>query len=288
MWMVDGQLISESTAIFTAAGVILFAYRFWNRPSLGRAMWLGAWCGLASLARSEMVLISAFVLLPLVLRTRSVDLRRRLQWLVAGGLCAALVVAPWIGFNRTRFNEPVYLSTNFGRTAAAANCHETYYGDSIGFKSYACLTKTSRQHVTPAMDDSQSDKELRHYARKYISSHQEIKLNFFDHTQGSVVARLVIWTFWLGELLALAGAVALRRRVPRVPLYPLLAFPAVVMIAVAITFAEQRYRALAQPSVVILAAVAIDGLVRRIRRRGTVSEPALATAPAEPAASRPA
>jgi 4-amino-4-deoxy-L-arabinose transferase-like glycosyltransferase len=257
-----------------------------------------------------MVLISAFVLLPLVLRTRSVDLRRRLQWLVAGGLCAALVVAPWIGFNRNRFNEPVYLSTNFGRTAAAANCHETYYGDRIGFKSYACLTKTSRQHVTPAMDDSQSDKELRHYARKYISSHlswfpvvvlarwgrilevyrpfQEIKLNAFDHTQGSVVARLVIWTFWLGELLALAGAVALRRRMPRVPLYPLLAFPAVVMIAVAITFAEQRYRALAQPSVVILAAVAIDGLVRRIRRRGTVSEPALATAPAEPAASRPA
>ncbi len=301
MWMIDGQLMSESTAIFTAAGVILFAYRYWKQPSLRRAMWLGAWCGLATLARSELLLTCVFVLVPAVLIAGRADLRQRLQRLVAGGLCALVVVSPWLIFNRVRFDQPVGLSTNYGRTAAAANCHETYYGRLIGFKSYGCLQKATTEHIPPTMNDVEADPHLRHYALKYASDHldrvpivvlarwgrvlevfepfQEIRLNFLYRSEGYVVALMVIWTFWLGALLAIIGVFVLRRRRPRVPLFPLLAFPATVMIAVTLTFAEQRYRAAAQASVVILAAVALDAFVERIRRRRRDATLPEATAP---------
>ncbi|MBV8950618.1 MAG: glycosyltransferase family 39 protein [Actinobacteria bacterium] len=289
MWMIDGQLLSESMAIFTAAGVILFAYRYWNQPSMRRALWLGVWCGLAALARPELLLVCGFVLLPAVLLKRDLNVGKRLQRAVAGALCALVVISPWLIFNRVRFDQPVYLSTNFGRTAAAANCHETYYGLRIGFKSYDCLARTASAHIPPTMSDAEADPQLRHYARQYAFDHlgrvplvvlarwgrilevfepfQEIRLNFFYETEGYVVALLVIWTFWIGALLAIAGAVVLRRRRPRVPLFPLLAFPAIVMLSVAVTFAEQRYRAPAQPTIVILAAAAVEAFVLRLRRR---------------------
>ena len=54
LWVYDGLLLSETVAMFTVAGVILFAYRYWNHPSIARVAWLGAWCGLAALSRSEL------------------------------------------------------------------------------------------------------------------------------------------------------------------------------------------------------------------------------------------
>jgi hypothetical protein len=75
---------------------------------------------------------------------------------------------------------------------------------------------------------------------------------------------LVSWYVLAG--LAVAGAVVLRRR-HEVPVFPLLVVPAVVLMAVAAIFAQTRYRAPAEPAVVILAAASIDAVLPRRRAR---------------------
>jgi hypothetical protein len=57
--------------------------------------------------------------------------------------------------------------------------------------------------------------------------------------------------------------------------FPLAAFPAIVVFSVALTFAQSRYRAPAEAALAVLAAVAVDALVERaLTRRRAREEPA--------------
>lgn len=294
MWVHDGMLLSETMALFTAAGVLLFAYRFWQKPSIWRGLWLGFWCGAAALARPELVLTVPLLIVPLVLMRAPGAWSRRIGWTAAAVATSALVLAPWVSYNAVRFKEPVLLSTNFGGTLVAANCHGTYYGKWTGFKDYGCA-HTNFQTVLKehpdfqSLDQSQQDPLLRKQAFKYVKSHikrvplvaaarvgrilgvyqpfQEVEI---DHTlleQQRKVTQSLYIGFWIVGALAIAGGVVLRRR--RVPLWPLLVVPVVVVISVATTFGQLRYRAPAEAALVVLAAVAIDaGLTELRRRRG--------------------
>ena len=64
-------------------------------------------------------------------------------------------------------------------------------------------------------------------------------------------------------LLAVAGAVVLRRR-RRVPVWPLAVLPGLVLFTVALTYGTNRFRALGETSLLVLAAVAIDAGSRRL------------------------
>jgi hypothetical protein len=55
------------------------------------------------------------------------------------------------------------------------------------------------------------------------------------------------------------------------PIFPLLVVPAIVVVTVAITYGSIRFRAVAETSLVVLTAVAIDALLRR--RRGAPARP---------------
>jgi 4-amino-4-deoxy-L-arabinose transferase-like glycosyltransferase len=282
MWIHDGLLLSESMAIFTAVGLIWFSYRLWRSPSLSRVVWLGVWCGLGTLSRSELALSVPLLLLPLTLRATGIDWRRRVQWLVAGGIAAALVITPWIAFNRSRFEEPVYLTTNFGRTMAAAKCHGGYYGRFLGAQSYDCLRKIDRAKITPEMDESQTDRVYRAEAEDYVKAHpartvvevaaswgrifgvyrptQELSYAATAKTKGVVPAWMATLSFYVLFPIAIYGAFVLRRR--RVPVYPLLAFWVMILFSITLTFAQQRYRAIGEPTLVLLTAVAIDQWIR--------------------------
>jgi hypothetical protein len=65
---------------------------------------------------------------------------------------------------------------------------------------------------------------------------------------------------------AIVGAVLLRRR-RTVPRFPILAAPAVVLVTVFITYGLTRFRFAAEPSLLVLAAVAIDAALVRFRSR---------------------
>jgi hypothetical protein len=102
---------------------------------------------------------------------------------------------------------------------------------------------------------------LARWGRAFSLFHPSIDLN------ASVVLgtpRVVAWTnlvmFYGLAALSIAGAVILRRR--RIPIFPLVAFVVIVLVGVATTFGQARYRASAEPAIVLLAAVAIERLAR--------------------------
>ena len=70
---------------------------------------------------------------------------------------------------------------------------------------------------------------------------------------------LALFSYWLLLVPAVVGGVALRRR--RVPIYPILAFVATVVISVAMTFGDTRYRAAADVSILLLAEIGIDDVI---------------------------
>jgi 4-amino-4-deoxy-L-arabinose transferase-like glycosyltransferase len=177
VWVHDGMLLSETAAIFTTAAILLFAYRFLHAPSGWRAIWLGLWCGLAGLARPEMVLALPLVLAPLVLFRRQVAWKQRLLWLAGGAIATAICITPWVGYNLSRFDRPVYMSDNFGSTLAAANCRATFYGQDIGYKNYDCARVVSEQakRTHPhwsTFDESERDFVMRQAAVKYVKAHK--------------------------------------------------------------------------------------------------------------------
>jgi 4-amino-4-deoxy-L-arabinose transferase-like glycosyltransferase len=293
MWLHDGALLSETMSIFMVSVTLWSAYRFWDVPNWRRAAWLGLFSGLAALSRPELILMLPLLLLPLAALVKAVPLRRKAGWLAVGGATALATLAPWVAFNFSRFDEPVYISTNFGSAMAAANCDSTYYGDLIGYKDYECANETFRAAAarTPdwdQLDGSERERQVRREVFRYMGDHadrvplvmaarvgrvlkvygvgQEIEYDDLIHRQERwvVYAGLVSWYVVAG--LAIAGAVVLRRR-RKVPVFPLLVVPAIVLMAVAAIFAQTRYRAPAEPAVVVLAAVAIDAMMPR-RRAG--------------------
>ena len=82
------------------------------------------------------------------------------------------------------------------------------------------------------------------------------------------VIGLGLFSFWALVPVAVVGAVFARRR--RIPIYPMLAFPAAIILSVAFTIGAVRYRAPAEIPLALLAAFAVDVLTRR-RLRSTSS-----------------
>jgi 4-amino-4-deoxy-L-arabinose transferase-like glycosyltransferase len=284
-WLYERELMSETVTLLGTATTLFLAYRFVAQPSRGRAVAVGLACGLLAITHSETLLLIGLLLVPLVLRAREVPRRRRLGWALLATAAAIVVVVPWVAYNTARFHEPVFLGTEFGVTVAVSNCDFTYSGDHIGFQDRRCsdaATRTGR--LTAALDTPAADRQYLSvgldYARAHLSrvpvviaAREGRAWSLFrpfaqmrlDHGRGTrlAVLQLGLLTYWLLLLPAVAGAVILRRR--GTPVFPLLAFPVIVMVAVAVTYGFTRFRASAEVPIALLAAVAIDAAVRRTR-----------------------
>jgi 4-amino-4-deoxy-L-arabinose transferase-like glycosyltransferase len=293
IWSHDGALMAETLALTFTTAAMLLAYRYLHAPSLSRLVWVAVAASLAALTRSELVLLFVLLVLPLALLTRSVAFRDRFRWLVGAGVAAALVLAPWVVFNVARFDKPVYLSSQFETTLAVSNCDDTYYGEGIGYWSLVCAVPTANQARADGLDQSGEAARLRKVALDYIRNHKKrlpvvvaarwariagvydpshtIKIEQVPEGRERWVAVTGLGSLWAVLALSVAGGIVLRRR--RIPVYPLLAPPAAVLIAVTLTFATHRYRASAESALVVLAAVAIDaGWVHLRTRRATRTE----------------
>lgn len=148
LWINDGVLLSETVAIFTVTLAILVAYLFWEHPSWWRAVALGAAIGLAALSRSEAIALVVFVALPLALFSRG-SWGRRLGLAAVSGAAMVAVLAPWLGYNLTRFENPVLLTSSSGVVLSGASCDGSWYGPLTG--SYAdCFDPTTLSAETQA------------------------------------------------------------------------------------------------------------------------------------------
>ena len=284
IWVYDGDVLSETMAIFVSTVALLLAYRALARPSLGRVCALGAACGVAALARSELALLAPALVVPIAIVSGRPDWRTWLGRAAAGIGVAVLVAGPWVGYNLTRFHHPVFLSSQLEPTLAGANCDDTYHGSQLGAITTTCLGGLDRYG-----DQSDTDIILRHRVWKFVTSHksrlpivvaarvgrvtglfrpgQQLRLDQVYEGRERGIARAGLLNTYLFEIGAITGFFMWRRR--EVPRWPLVVLPAVTVFTVAITYGTNRFRASAEVSLAVLTAVALDALWAR--RTGRVS-----------------
>jgi len=276
LWMNDALIMSETLATLTTAGVLIAAYGLLRRPEAWRALVLGVLCGLATLARAELALLVPAVALPAVwfaIRRADAQLWRALGATVAG---AAVVVAPWVGYNLSRFEEPTFVSTNDGVALLGSNCHDVWNGDAIGLTTFRCLGED------PPGDQSAKSTVYRRRAFEYMTDHATryplVALarigrlwSVFDlegtahYNRGE--GRPMWASLWGAVMLfalvpfAIAGALVLRRR--RFAVWPLVVPIVLVTLAAALVYGIPRFRAPAEPSIVVLGAVGLAALLAR-------------------------
>jgi hypothetical protein len=182
-----------------------------------------------------------------------------------------------------RFRHPEYLSAQYPALLASANCDTTYYGRLLGYFSVPCAAHYAQQSHARG-DQSQVAVGFQRPAVSYIRHHlgrlpvvvgarlgrilevyrprQNVSLReYLDGAEKSVAWAALIGYYVLA-LLSIVGGIVVRRR--RVPLLPLLAPIAVVLITVVVTYGNTRFRTPAEVVLVVLGAVAIDAGIARL------------------------
>ncbi|MCB1249828.1 MAG: glycosyltransferase family 39 protein [Acidimicrobiales bacterium] len=145
LWINDAMLLSESLFVPVIALVLLAAYRFWDVPDRGNAGWLGAAIAFAALTRGEALLLFGVLVLPLVWGLRRQGWKRpaALVGIVWG--VGALLIAPWIVYNLSRFERPVLMTSQTGAVLAAGACDVAFYGESLGYYGADCYSEYVRK-----------------------------------------------------------------------------------------------------------------------------------------------
>lgn len=289
-WLHDRMVMSETMTILLIAVTVLLAYRLWRAPSIWRGVAFAAAGTGAALVHPDSLMLLPLVMVPIAVGLRRWSWRRRIGLVVAGGVTSVALISPWVAYNFSRFEEPVFLSTGADITMAVSNCHEAWHGFYRGFWYMPCASG-----VTPPPGD-QSEEALfwRERALDYIGDH-------LDELPGVLVAKVGrVWGFyrpiqqwdfeeleghdrWVVQLasgfyyvlmpLAIYGLVRIKRR--GLPISPLVGLMALVTIAAMITFGNTRYRAQAEVAIVTAAVVAADVLWRRWRGSGDPDAAAL-------------
>ena len=190
-----------------------------------------------------------------------------------------VVLTPWVAFNLSRFDHTVLLSENIGGTLATSNCDTVYYGRLLGYWNYQCGQDIlTAHHIGPYAFNGAADRDQFNGGLKYIEAHkgrvpvvvaarigritdlfharQQAHLDVYLENTTSWVSFAGLYTFYPVALLAVVGAVVLRRR--RTAVFPLLAPVLSVVITVALFYAATRFRATAEGALCLLAAVALD------------------------------
>jgi 4-amino-4-deoxy-L-arabinose transferase-like glycosyltransferase len=263
----DGALMSETLYGALVALALLAAYRLLDVPGVGRALVLGAVTALAALTRGEALLLLPLVLIPLVWR-------RREGWRPAlvAVLAFIVVLAPWTARNWIVFDRPVAIATNSGTAVAGANCAVTYAaGDHLGGWYPPCI----KEH--PGKNEAEHHAEALRDGARYAGDHlgrvpvvlaarlgrvASVYKPFAIPEGRSVrVQKLGVLMFFVLVPLAAGGWIFLRRR--GVPTWILLTPFIIVAVTALTTYGNLRFREPAEISLVLLAAVALDELLRR-------------------------
>jgi peptidoglycan/LPS O-acetylase OafA/YrhL/4-amino-4-deoxy-L-arabinose transferase-like glycosyltransferase len=308
----DAMVVSESMVVATTAAILIAAYRWWDRTTPAAAATFGAVIGIAALVRSEAILLGPLIALPLLWwRRRTVDdPARPARWLpqlaLAGGV-AALVIAPWVGYNMSRFSEPVALSAQFDQTLGTANCDTVYHGDRVGYWSLACIQET--EHLVGEGDASAQGKGFREIALRYARENsdrvpyvvagrvgrtfglyqpqEQIFLDTQVETKEPVLGEVGLFVWYAIGVAGLVGLVGLRAAGR--PIFPVVAIVGSVVVTVAAIYGNTRFRLPAELALMIPAGVSADaGLAaagRRWRawRARRAAAPVATTTPLAPA-----
>jgi 4-amino-4-deoxy-L-arabinose transferase-like glycosyltransferase len=286
VWVYEREVLSEPLAMLGIATIIWLAYKFLASPGLGWAVALGAVVGMVAMTKSDQIAIAFVLIVPLILSRCAIDLRRRIGWLASAAAVCAAIMAPWSIYLSTRFDRPVVVAGAVGATMAAGNCAQTYHGPLLGWYVFGC-SLGFKQTGDPITNDDRARSRALTFMREHKSRLPAVMaarigrtFGFFRPSQQMHLETqrgTSLWVFQVGFFaywallpVAVAGAVISRRR--GVAIYPLLVFPAVVVLTVLLTIGSVRYRAPAEIPLVLLAAVALDAAAAWWRRRRSTAE----------------
>jgi 4-amino-4-deoxy-L-arabinose transferase-like glycosyltransferase len=275
LWMNDVVVMSESVALLSVTGALLMTLVAIERGRWWRFALAGLLFGVATLARSELVLLTGVIAVVTVWSSRGLRGWRRAvpgALVLAGG---AVVLAPWIVFNLARFERPVLLTTNSSTTLIGANCPEVYAGPGIGSWSVLCVLDNLAEPLDG--DASVRAEQQQRAAVRYALDHADrvpvVVLarvarsadlwGYSDLVHQDVGEERARWAVWAGIVswlvMAPLAALGLRRLDP-VPRRVLAAPIVSVFVVSAIYYGAHRIRAPLEPAVVVLAATALAAI----------------------------
>jgi 4-amino-4-deoxy-L-arabinose transferase-like glycosyltransferase len=262
----DGALMSETLYGLLTAGSLLAAYWLYDEPGLLRGAAFGVLVALTALTRGEALLLLPLLLVPLLWRPG--------YWRPAGIALVAflLVLTPWTARNWIVFNRPVAIATNSGTAVAGANCDVTYHdGDHLGGWYPPCIRehpgKNEAEHHALALEDGV--RYARHHAgrlpvvlaARFGRVWSVYKPFSIPEGRSVRVQKLGVIAFFLLVPFGAAGFWLLRRRGE---VTWILATPFIIVAVTALTtYGNLRFREPAEVALVVLAAVAVDELLRR-------------------------
>ena len=298
LWIPSSEAMSEAMTPLLVAWILLMAYRFWKRPSYASAIWLGVAMGVSILGRDELAVATVLIFLPLAFLAPGTTFKSSAKFLGTGALCVVLILAPWVGYNLSRFDRPTYISTGLGVTLLSANCNDTWSGAGAGYWSLRCVIDGN---LNPAGDESAQGEEAQKKALHYIHTNlstlpeisydrlgrsfgffrpaQQINLDAYIEGRPYHWAMVGLYAYYALFALSLVAAWVLRRS--RILQFPLWAFGAISVITTLLSFGQTRYRITFEVPLVLLASVALvfARSALRARRAGEAWQPAPATEP---------
>ncbi|MGH9080413.1 MAG: ArnT family glycosyltransferase [Acidimicrobiales bacterium] len=294
----SGKVLSESVYLVVIPVVLLTALRCIDRPSGWRFVAVGLTIGIAALTRGEALSLVVLIGVPLViLASRSWPERTRLGLVLLAGFI--VVVGPWLVRNEVQLGG-LTLSTDSGTTLVGAYNHATFspqsplYGSFDGNEQFGDAAVLFRYERPPDHAKHWTELTLNNalghigttYARAHLSDLPGVvlaregrlwgvyasgsQLGFDISSDGDGVRSVQTagqYVNWVLIPLAISGGVLLFRRSRRdlvIVIAPIVA----TALSAAVTFGSTRYRALAEPSIAVLAAVGAFLIVKYVVRVG--------------------
>jgi 4-amino-4-deoxy-L-arabinose transferase-like glycosyltransferase len=274
-----GVIMSESLYLIIVPGVLLLALYALSAPSIGRFIALGALIGVATLTRSEALLLVVFVGAPTVILARV----RRVVYgvvLIAGTLA---IVGPWVVRNAIQLDGPT-LSTNAGATLSGSYCDDVFSGRRFGGWEVTCAIGLDEVLHGQRGEPVAADRALVRYAADYAHDrlgklplvatarvgrlwgvYQSGDQLAFDVAEGREQGWQEAGQYfhWLLLPCAIAGIAVVNDRKWLLILGPIV----LATINAAVFYGSTRIRVVAEPSLALFAAFGIVTLAGKIRDR---------------------
>jgi len=277
----SSTLYSEGLYSLLVAGSLWAALRLLRDRSVINAAVLAFLVMLATLTKADATLL--FVLVGALTLSGGPG---RWQRTAAAAVTALVILAPWSAYESAKFDKPVVLSTNLGSVLAGANCDQAYHGDLKGSWSLFCLMDSAG--AAPAGDESEQSKAWTRQARAYATDHvgalpgvvaarvlrttgawdpeATVRLDRFTFAVPKALGWPLLAWMWLTLLAGAVGAAVLYRRWPGAT-WVLLAPVVLTFLTAAATYGATRFRAPAEPSLMVFCAVMMVWAGRRIADR---------------------
>ena len=275
LWSWDKMLWSEPLAMLLAVLTIHAAVRVVRNASYRNVAVLGACAGLATLSRAEL-LLCGLLCIGLVL---VFHLRQAAKTALAVA-CLIAVVSPWVLFNLSRFDETVILSNGLDIVIPTDNCASTYRGPLVAYWDIECAQSAidRAEAAFPNADESVVNAEIRRIGIDFIKDNkrravevaalrelrvlgiykplQQMRLDHFPEGKDRALAVLSWVNYYALVPFAVAGLLIAFRRSRLIAV--LCSTPIVTaLLAVAISAGITRYRASADPILIVFASLAL-------------------------------